>query len=116
MKPSRRVTSRAVGRIGGVIPAIHSGTAAPRPPLMRMSLFKTLLGSIIVCGVLLVLAALTLGSGLSGVTAQPHGLTAASVLASDGMGPDGRPDEASDTPRRSDHVAVAPTAETQPES
>lgn len=79
-----------------------------------MTFLKTLLGSFAICAVLLALAALTLGPSSTGMNSHPRGLTAASVLASDGMGPDGRPGEGTLVPRMPGHVAIAPVGHTQP--
>lgn len=73
-----------------------------------MVFVKTLLGTLTLCGLLLAAVALALGPDHSGTAPRPLGLTAASVLASDGMAPDGRPDEDAPAPRRLDRLAVVP--------
>lgn len=55
-----------------------------------MSFLKTLLGALCLCAALLAGAAFLSGSNLTVARTPQPGLTAAAVLASDGMGPDGR--------------------------
>ncbi|MGH1569911.1 hypothetical protein ACRAWG_03625 [Methylobacterium sp. P31] len=56
-----------------------------------MTFVKTLLGALALCVALLIGAGYAVGSGSSTAGAPPQGLTAAAILASDGMTPDGRP-------------------------
>ncbi|MDP4002032.1 hypothetical protein [Methylobacterium sp. NEAU K] len=58
-----------------------------------MMLLKTLLGALALCAALLVWGSYAIGPGLPAADAT-SGLTAATVLASDGITPDGRPGEA----------------------
>jgi hypothetical protein len=57
-----------------------------------MRFLKTLLGALALCTALLVWAGHVIGPGQPESRTTP-GLTAAEVLASDGMAPDGRPGE-----------------------
>ncbi|MCJ2089072.1 hypothetical protein MKK88_24250 [Methylobacterium sp. E-005] len=65
------------------------GTAILEFPLTDMTLLKIVLGSAVLCAALLSVLSFALGP-THDVPAQPPGLTAAAVLATDGMGPDGR--------------------------
>ncbi|MHB2210194.1 hypothetical protein [Methylobacterium sp. CM6257] len=56
-----------------------------------MRFVKTLLGALALCAGLLIWAGYVIGSGPPIAGTVPRGLTAAAVLASDGMAPDGRP-------------------------
>lgn len=91
-----------------------TGTAGAGMPLTGMTLLKTLLGALALCAVLLVGMALAVAPEPSGSTPPPQGLTAADVLASDGMGPDGRPDESRAHPPEGGRMAVGSTSETEP--
>lgn len=64
-----------------------------------MTFVKTVLGALALCAVLLAGAAIVSGPDLA--PAQTAGLTAAAVLASDGMAPDGRR-------ATSDHETLSP--------
>lgn len=57
-----------------------------------MTCLKTLLGALVLCAALLVWAGYAIGPDRTEGRMAP-GLTAAKVLASDGMAPDGRPAE-----------------------
>lgn len=92
------------------VPPKGSGTADLRRPLLKMVFVKALLGALTLCGLLLGTGALALGPGHPGTASRPSGLTAASVLASDGMGPGGQPDEAGPAPRRPDRQVVVPAS------
>ncbi|MGU3383906.1 hypothetical protein [Methylobacterium sp. D53M] len=62
-----------------------------------MTFLKTLLASLALCAALLVWAGLAIGPERPTDRTSP-GLTTAAVLASDGMGPDGRPGEPAAAP------------------
>lgn len=77
-----------------------------------MTFLKTLLGTLALCAVLLVAVARAVAPDPSGSAPRPQGLTAAAVLASDGMGPDGQPDAS--PPPEAGRLAAGPTAKTEP--
>jgi hypothetical protein len=71
------------------VPLRNSGSDQP---LSWMTFLKTVLAAVAICVALLVWADFAIGPERPG-TGTASGLTAAAVLASDGMTPDGRPGE-----------------------
>jgi hypothetical protein len=78
------------GLASGCIVWPRAGTAKGKAPLVVMSVLKTVIGALGLCAALLVGAAVLYGPDRDAVPVRPAGLTAAAILASDGMGPDGR--------------------------
>ena len=75
-----------------------------------MPFLKTLIGAVALCAVLLAGAALVIGPDRAVSNGHAPALTAAAVLASDGMAPDGRPGQAAVAGRDPDRLAVGPAA------
>jgi hypothetical protein len=79
---------------------------------MTMTFVKTLLGALALCAALLGGAALISGPDLAHT--QTSGLTAAAVLASDGMAPDGRSATADREPPTSGRMLLSGAQDAQP--